>query len=272
MLTSIVFKILKIFYRSESFHISGRVFYSEWYITFQARHGPQILYQQMSIYTWVWDLHPLLHLTSLSSAILRINYTHTKTLHFPDRFRQIMKVFFLTALIAAVALAQEVPEDVAKSMSRDDSSARLMGADPPPIVHTISNKDCPCKCDKKNVVSKQCKPFLRFCELSSCKRKNGRGGQRCCRKSTGGFGSCECNGSLVTIGLSFTSEASARAAAASACSDRSVCPPNCNCGTCPVLNILCISSTSPCGDKVWSCRSDCSFSTTTGCQRILGRR
>lgn len=132
-------------------------------------------------------------------------------------------------------------------------------------IRTLNPRNCPCRCMIPELAKKQCTRFGAFCALSGCTRRKGQVGQRCCRKSVGGFGRCECRGNRITLGISFKSQLAARNAAANFCAERRDCPPNCDCSACPVVNVFCLSL-----KNVWACRADCRAQVTS-CRRILGK-
>lgn len=134
-------------------------------------------------------------------------------------------------------------------------------------IHTLGRQSCPCKCMRGDLARTQCRKFSQFCEVSNCNRGGGLHGQRCCQKSVGGFGRCECLSNRFTIAVSFRSELAARVKLADLCAIKKTCPRNCNCSACPMFNVLCISFKAPKGERGWACSADCSRSIET-CRRI----
>lgn len=138
---------------------------------------------------------------------------------------------------------------------------------PPSSLRAISRKACSCKCATGPSARRQCRNLCAFCAVSQCSTKAGKRGRKCCRKDSA-FGRCECLSGRSTIAISATSEFIARRNVAHYCALEFNCPPNCNCGSCPIKNELCFKLS----DKnvtVWACRADC-VGSDTRCARIPG--
>lgn len=139
------------------------------------------------------------------------------------------------------------------------------------FIRTLRRRNCPCTCMRPDNARRQCRRFSSFCDVSQCTRGTGQRGERCCQRAVGGFGRCQCLANRFTIAVSFRSELRARALLADLCAIRKSCPPNCNCGSCPTFNVLCITFRAPGGQRGWACSADCRGTVTT-CRRIPGTR
>lgn len=185
----------------------------------------------------------------------------------------------MLALSAATRRGEDVDSDsdMAVFGASMDLASQKVSARPQEMneasVRSLKTKDCPCKCTSRNKAKGQCKPFGNFCSVSSCNFPNGKKGSRCCDNAVGNFGRCECRSGIITLAWSFVNEGEARNKAADACAERKSCPPNCNCGRCPVGNVFCLKGVLPKkAGNFWVCRVDCTSAVVTTCERIPGTR